>query len=102
MSLAAIVRRARDLNLIDEEKYKRAFQYMSYKKWLTLGEPLEPSFQEPELLDTAVKALGVSVKKNLSELCNGLFLSEKAFTEITGFIIPSPIPVRAKVIEFAK
>lgn len=101
VSLAAIVRRARDLDIIDEEKYKRAFQYMSYKKWLTAGEPLEPSFQEPELLETAVRALGTSVKKTIPELCNELFLSPNVFTEITGFIVPPATPVRAKVIEFA-
>jgi Zn-dependent peptidase ImmA (M78 family)/transcriptional regulator with XRE-family HTH domain len=102
VSLAAIVRRARDLSLIDEEIYRRAFQYMSFKKWRTTAEPFEPNFQEPELFVTALKTLGTSLKKTLPELCNDLHFSEELFAEITGVIVPQTVPVRARVIEFAK
>jgi Zn-dependent peptidase ImmA (M78 family) len=84
VSAAAIVRRARDLDLIDEIAYRRAFQHMSFKKWRTEGEPYEPSFQEPELFVNAINALGREVQKRVSDLCADLYLSPKIFAEITG------------------
>jgi Zn-dependent peptidase ImmA (M78 family) len=101
VSLAAIVRRARDLNMIDEITYTRTFQYMSYKRWLTRGEPLEPNFQEPELFITALRALGTTVKKTLPEFCRELHFSEEVFTEITGIVIRQTVTTGAKVLSFA-
>jgi Zn-dependent peptidase ImmA (M78 family) len=101
VSLAAIVRRARDLMLIDEGTYKRAFQQMSYRRWLTKGEPFEPIFQEPELFMSAVKALGTQLEKTVPELCRELCLSEEVFTQITGIPIP-PSHRNADVLHFAK
>ena len=54
MSAAAIVRRAYDLGLIGAVEYRKAYKYMAWKKWPTTGEPEKPSFQEPELLGSAV------------------------------------------------
>lgn len=102
VSLAALVRRARDLNLIDEDSYTRAFQYMSYKKWLRTVEPFEPAFQEPELLVNGLRALGTILKKTLPELCNDLCISEKVFAEITGTTLSRGLPERTNVIAFAK
>jgi Zn-dependent peptidase ImmA (M78 family) len=102
VSLAAIVRRARDLQLIDEDTYTRAFQYMSYKRWIAKGEPFEPTFQEPELFITALKALGTTVKKALPEVCSDLHFSQEVFTEVTGIAIPSSRPPGSKVLQFAR
>lgn len=102
VSLAAIVRRARDLSLISDEAYRRAFQYMSGRKWLTTGEPLEPQFQQPELLVTAMKALGTNLKKTLPEFCNDLQISQTVFTELTGITVLENSSPRAKLIEFAR
>lgn len=102
VSLAALVRRARDLNLLDESSYTRAFQYMSYKKWLRTGEPFEPVFQEPELLLNGLRALGSTLKKTLPELCKDLYISEKVFTEITGVAVTRTLPERTNVIAFAR
>jgi Zn-dependent peptidase ImmA (M78 family)/transcriptional regulator with XRE-family HTH domain len=102
VSLAAIVRRARDLDLISDDIYKRTSQYMSFKRWIATGEPFEPNFQEPELFDTAIRALGSNLKKTLPELCADLHFSEKVFSEITGVTISAPVPGWAKVIAFAK
>jgi Zn-dependent peptidase ImmA (M78 family)/DNA-binding XRE family transcriptional regulator len=84
VSAAAIVRRARDLHLLDELAYRRAFQYMSFKKWRTKGEPYEPTFQEPELFLGAINALLKSKKKTLAELCAEVGFSQRVFSEITG------------------
>lgn len=102
VSLAAIVRRARDLQLIDEDTYTRAHQYMSFKRWIAKGEPFEPTFQEPELFITAIRALVTTPKKTLPELCNDLHFSEQVFTEVTGIAIPSSPASRAKVLQFAR
>ncbi len=92
VSAAAIIRRARDLGFIDDAAYRRAFQYMSFRKWRTEGEPYEPSFQEPELLINAIDALGRSVAKTLAELCGDLHLSPKTFTEVTGIPVVADEP----------
>jgi Zn-dependent peptidase ImmA (M78 family) len=84
VSAAAIVRRARDLHLLDELAYRRAFQYMSFKKWRTKGEPYEPKFQEPELFLGAINALLKSKKKTLAQLCAEVGISQKVFSDITG------------------
>lgn len=84
VSAAAIVRRARDLHLLDELAYRRAFQYMSFKKWRAKGEPYEPTFQEPELFLGAINALLKSKKKTLAQLCAEIGISQKVFSDITG------------------
>lgn len=88
VSIAAIVRRARDLSLLDEVSYRRAFQYMSSKNWRSSGEPFEPHFLEPELFAQAIEALGTRLKKTLPELCSDLGLSQAVFADVTG------VPVR--------
>jgi Zn-dependent peptidase ImmA (M78 family)/transcriptional regulator with XRE-family HTH domain len=96
-SAAAIVRRAYDLNLIGAAEYRRSFQYMSFKGW-TKGEPNEPIFQEPELLPTALDALGKRVDLTLNELCCVLHFTRKTFQEVTGVEVPSPARRMAEVI----
>lgn len=100
VSAAAIIRRARDLELIDENTYRQAFQYMSFKKWRTEGEPFEPTFQEPELLMTALRSLGNEVKTTLPELCEDVQLTPHMFTEITGFLVAKPEQREGTVLSF--
>ena len=88
-SAAAIVRRAYDLALIDAVVYRRAFQYMSFKGWRTKGEPMEPTFQGPELLLKAMSALGSSVELTINQLCGELAFTPQTFLDVTG------IPVQA-------
>jgi Zn-dependent peptidase ImmA (M78 family)/transcriptional regulator with XRE-family HTH domain len=84
VSAAAIIRRARDLELLDESGYRRAFQYMSFKKWRTKGEPYELEFQEPELFINAINALGRSVPKTIYDLCEEVNMTTVVFSQITG------------------
>lgn len=89
VSAAAIVRRAFDLDIITYETYQRSFQYMSYKKWLTQGEPYEPTFQEPELMDQALLMLSKgSLTISVDGLCQNLRVTPQLLTELTGFNFP--------------
>jgi Zn-dependent peptidase ImmA (M78 family)/DNA-binding XRE family transcriptional regulator len=84
VSAAAIVRRGRDLGLINEAIYRRSFQYMSAKRWRQLGEPYEPVFQEPELFTDSIKSLRSNGGEDLDNLCKSLGFTTAVFTRITG------------------
>lgn len=98
-SAAAIVRRAYDLQLIGAAEYRRHYQYMSYKGW-TKGEPGEPEFQDPELLDTAFDALGREVDLTLESLCSELAFTEETFWRVTGREVPARGTKKAQILEF--
>jgi hypothetical protein len=84
---------------LDEVSYRRAFQYMYFKRWRTSGEPYEPSFQEPELFVGAIKALA-SGRRSLTGICQELHLSSAVFTEITGIVIDPAPSAQATVLKF--
>lgn len=56
VSLAALVRRAYDLRLIDAMQYQRGYKYIASKGWLK-GEPEEFEAETPEIVPLAVAAL---------------------------------------------
>jgi Zn-dependent peptidase ImmA (M78 family) len=89
VSAAAIIRRAYDLGLLGAAGYRQAYKYLSFKGW-TKGEPYEPTFQPPELLATALQALGTRVELTAAALCNDLRLRPNTFQDITGIAIPIP------------
>jgi Zn-dependent peptidase ImmA (M78 family) len=98
-SAAAIVTRAYHLGLISAVDYRRAFQYMSFKGWRTKGEPYEPTFQEPELLSVAFRALASDSKGNLTVLCSDLGFYPETFEDVTAIAVPpeppkgGPVPI---------
>ncbi len=98
-SAAAIVRRCYDLGLIGAVAYRQSFKYMSAKGW-TKGEPYEPSFQQPELLSTALSGLGKRVDLTLEQLCKELRFTPETFKEITGTTVPTPKVKHPDVIQF--
>jgi Zn-dependent peptidase ImmA (M78 family)/DNA-binding XRE family transcriptional regulator len=98
-SAAAIIRRAYDLRLLDAVGYRQAFKYMSAKGW-TKGEPNEPSFQEPELLVTALGALGTKADVTLEALCCNLKFTPETFRDVTGVPVPAPKGKQTEVIPF--
>ena len=107
VSAAAVIRRSRDLGFLDELSYRRAFQYMSSKKWRTKGEPFEPDFQEPELLVNSINALGRNVAKTVDDICGELKITLMVFNEITGITLKSnrekaspPISNNPKLLHF--
>jgi Zn-dependent peptidase ImmA (M78 family)/DNA-binding XRE family transcriptional regulator len=89
VSAAAIVRRAYDLGLIGAVEYRKAYKYMAWKKWPTTGEPEEPSFQQPELLGSALNSLGAKVALTMEGLRRELRFTSETFKEVTGFSIPT-------------
>ncbi len=96
-SAAAIVRRSYDLGLIGTAEYRRHCQYISFKGW-TKGEPAEPRFQDPELLPTALEALGKKIALTVSTLCSDLDFEPHTFKEVTGVDVPDIQKTRAEVI----
>ena len=82
-SAAAIIRRARDLSLVDDQAYRRAFQYMSAKRWRTDGEPFEPKFQEPEIFGQALDYLAHKPHA-VQNLCNEVGLTQNLFIKVIG------------------
>ncbi|MHB8412981.1 MAG: helix-turn-helix domain-containing protein [Candidatus Acidiferrales bacterium] len=101
VSASAIVRRAYELRIIGAVQYRRAFKYIASKKWATLGEPEEPSFQSPELLVAALSSLGTKVKMTLEELRGELHFTAQTFKEVTGVVIPTESP-KHKPIPFTR
>ena len=96
-SAAAIIRRAYDLHLIDAVAYRRAYQYMSAQGWRTNGEPNEPAFQQPELLDMALSSLGKKVDLTMEELRSELHFKAETFQEVTGMALPAtPRPKKGR------
>lgn len=87
VSAAAIVRRSYDLGLIDSVSYRQAYKYMSFKRW-TKGEPYEPEFQQPELLASALSALGSKVAFDLHGLCEQVGFYPETFRDVTGVSVP--------------
>ncbi len=98
-SAAAIVRRAYDLGLLGAVDYRKACKHMAWKRWPIVGEPEEPTFQEPELLGSALSSLGTKVTLTLEALRKELHFTAETFKEVTGVTVPSepsklrPIPI---------
>jgi Zn-dependent peptidase ImmA (M78 family) len=99
-SAAAIVKRSYDLGLLGAVEYRKAFKYMSMKGW-TKGEPHEPSFQQPELLENALNGLGEKVEMTLDALCRELRFEPATFQDVTGMAVPSPRVKPVGVIRFS-
>ena len=99
-SAAAIIRRAYGLGLLGAVEYRKAFKYMSMKGW-TKGEPHEPPFQQPELLENALRSLGQKVNLTLDGLCRELRFTPDTFQEVTGIAVPSSQAKTMDVIEFS-
>jgi Zn-dependent peptidase ImmA (M78 family) len=95
-SAAAIVKRAYDLRLIDAVEYRQSFKYMSARNWRKGGEPCEPDFKGPELLSTALDALGTRIELTVEELCKDLHFTPEAFLTVTGTSVPT---LRGKPVE---
>jgi Zn-dependent peptidase ImmA (M78 family)/transcriptional regulator with XRE-family HTH domain len=99
-SAAAIIKRSYQLGLLGAVEYRKAYKYMAWKKWLTNGEPEEPTFQQPELLSTALGSLGSKVELTLEGLRKELRFTTETFREVTGTTIPPQTHNMANTIPF--
>jgi Zn-dependent peptidase ImmA (M78 family)/transcriptional regulator with XRE-family HTH domain len=100
VSAGAIVKRAYDLGLLDAVGYRQAFKYMSAKGW-TKGEPFEPVFQQPELLDMALSGFGKTSELTLDTLRRELKFSAETFEDVTGFSVPKSKSITNHVVPFS-
>jgi Zn-dependent peptidase ImmA (M78 family) len=88
VSLAALVRRAFDLDLIDALRYRQAYKYMSMRGWLR-DEPDEVEPEPPELIDVAFRELRQTFGITPAEVAKSLYWNRETFVTITGVEIPS-------------
>jgi Zn-dependent peptidase ImmA (M78 family) len=82
VSLAAIVRRARDLGILTEATYRRAFTYLNQMGWRT-SEPDEPAMEHPALLARALGLLN-EAGIGLQQIAKTLSFSEGLIDRLLG------------------
>lgn len=103
VSLAAIVRRAYDLSLIDANQYRSTYKYMSWKGWLK-GEPYEGASEEPEMIPTALAELKAASGMTYADLAEALGWQPSTLRKVTGGAArdPEPAPQRggSKLVRF--
>jgi Zn-dependent peptidase ImmA (M78 family) len=86
VSVAAILRRAFDLNLIAGGQFLRAYKYLSSRGWRR-GEPLEPETEKPETLAIAVQVLKDRHGITPAEVARQLHWSPRLFESISGVAV---------------
>ena len=91
VSLAALVRRAYDLDLIDALRYRQAYKYMSVHGWLK-DEPEEVEPEPPELIDVAFRELRRTFGITPAEVAKSLYWNRATFVTITGVELPAVTP----------
>ena len=85
VSVAAIVYRARRLELLGAADYLRAQKFMSAKGWRR-GEPREPAMEEPGTIKEAMELV------DLDEIMGQLSWTPQMLEEVTGLAVPRPSP----------
>jgi Zn-dependent peptidase ImmA (M78 family)/DNA-binding XRE family transcriptional regulator len=90
VSLAALVRRARDLRLISEDTYRRANVQIGKKGWKT-SEPEEPDIEQPTILPQAMDLLSQR-EGSLSAMAQYLSLFETDLQALTYADTPTDEP----------
>ena len=83
MSVAALVRKAFDLNCIGAAEYRRANVHIRKRRW-HLGEPYEGEEEVPELIAAAFEELEHELALGPSEISNQLGISDEIFELVTG------------------
>ena len=96
-SLAAIIRRAYDLRLIDAAHYRRLYKALSAKKWRT-GEPQEPVSEEPELVRLAFDWLRENRRITPWEVAQELRVHPATLAQLTGLEVTPPPPNERNVL----
>jgi Zn-dependent peptidase ImmA (M78 family)/transcriptional regulator with XRE-family HTH domain len=93
-SVAAIVRRAYDLRLIDAASYQRAYKYMAAQSWLR-GEPEEIPDEEQELVPLSLVQLEKHLQATPLDVCKALRWTAQTFRTVTGIAVPEYEPPAA-------
>lgn len=96
-SVAAIVRRAFDLRMINAEQYQRAYKYIYSRGW-NRNEPDEPERAHPELLEEAFSALEDSTGETPRDVAKALGMHPRTFERVTGIVVREGSPTPNNVI----
>ncbi len=102
-SVAAIVRRAYDLRLIDAATYQRAYKYMAAQGWRK-GEPDELAIEEPEIVPLSLIQLQKHLNATPLDVCKALRWTADTFQSVTGIAVPEyepPMADAAGVVQLA-
>lgn len=91
VNVAAIVRRAFDLRLIDAASYHRAYKNMSAKGWLRDGEPETIEYHEPEIVPRCIEALATRLNMNHENIARELGFTVETLGEVSG-VLPEQRP----------
>jgi Zn-dependent peptidase ImmA (M78 family) len=84
VNVAAIVRRAFDLSLIDAASYHRAYKYMSAKGWMKSGEPLAVDYHEPEIVPRCLEKLNLHFSMDHEDLARALGFTVETLAQVSG------------------
>jgi Zn-dependent peptidase ImmA (M78 family) len=87
VSLAALIYRARELNLVGEAEYRRAYKGLSIRGWRR-HEPEEPPFERPELFLKAMRTLWEKKGVGVPGVAADLHWHVKTFEDVTGMHSP--------------
>jgi len=82
MSVSAIVRRARDLGLVDHVIYRRANMHIRSKGW-NRGKSSEPALEQPEVLLLALEVLKEAAL--IPQVLNNLDWMPEPLDAVSGF-----------------
>ncbi|MBI4502638.1 MAG: ImmA/IrrE family metallo-endopeptidase [Gemmatimonadetes bacterium] len=82
-SVATIVRRAYELDVVDAATYRRARKHMYAQGWAH-GEPDEPEVEKPALLEAALSALHQKTGAGVREIAAALNWKPTTFESVTG------------------
>lgn len=93
VSLAAIIRRAYDLQLITATEYQRAYKYLSVQGWRK-KEPYEFELESPETFRLALNKLAISSGIYPYDVARKLNWSPDIFEQVTGVSAPKPEPMQ--------
>jgi Zn-dependent peptidase ImmA (M78 family) len=83
-SVAAIVRRAHTLRLIDAATYQRGYKYMAAQGWLRGGEPEDLTPEHPEIVPLSLAHLKNHMSAPPEAVCKALKWTPATFEAITG------------------
>jgi Zn-dependent peptidase ImmA (M78 family)/DNA-binding XRE family transcriptional regulator len=87
VSIAALVRRARDLGVIDDRRYKNLYIEISKRGWRR-EEPVELDREHPRLLSSMINYHFEQLDYSPEELAEMLGFSLKTFEDCFGLVIP--------------
>lgn len=96
-SLAAIIRRAWDLDLITATQYRYYNQQLRVKGWHR-GEPYEPELEKPEVLPLAFETLKRELGKTPLDLARELHWAPETLTEVLDIELPR-LPASPRIVQ---